>query len=154
MKADINYNLLGVLDKGVSLSTDHRRLYYNETIDTSTYFSSFKSITGSEIDSIVDRLNRIYAQAQTAGFQRVYLSIIPNPVSLLDPHFKGLAYNGQVERIQNAAGLKMHCINVMPVFSKLKDSAYERSDTHWTPYGAQVWLDQFNKELSGVAVEH
>lgn len=146
-KAAVNYNLFGVVDKGVYVSTDRHRLYFNETIDTAYLSSSFKPVPENTVDSIVDKLNDLYLKARSTGFRKVYLSIIPNPVSLLEPRFQGLVYNRLVDRIQQSPRLKISYIDLLPVFSKWKEDVYYRADTHWTPFGAQVWLDEFNKEL-------
>ena len=147
-KATINYKLLNVVDKEVYVSTDRQRLYYNRTIDTSySLTSSFNPVSDGAVDSIVNKMNDLYLKACSIGFRKVYLSIIPNPVSLLEPRFHGLVHKRLVERVQNSPHLKMPYINLIPVFNKSKDSVYAASDTHWTPFGAQLWVDQFNIEL-------
>ena len=152
-KSNINYKLFDRVDNYVKVSKDGKQLFYAPTIDTSDWMSSFKSLSDIEKDTLVRRLNRIYIKAKNSGFNKVYLSIIPNPVSIIDPHYDGLVYNDIVNRIQNDKNLKIPYIDVVPTFEVLKSKAYSPSDTHWSQFGAHVWLNKFNIELNKTAIE-
>jgi hypothetical protein len=153
-KSNINYKLFNKVDNNVKVSKDGKQLFYTPTIDTSDWMSSFRSLSETEKDSLIRRFNRIYVKGKSLGFDKIYLSIIPNPVSILDPHYGGLAYNDIVNRIQNDKNLKIPYIDVVPTFEVLKSQAYSPSDTHWSQYGAHTWLNKFNIELNKIAIEN
>jgi hypothetical protein len=76
----------------------------------------------------------------------VYISIIPNPVTLLQPEH----YNGLIPRLQKTGllnGMKM--IDIYDAYSKASDpgALYRVGDTHWNNNGMQVWLKTVNAEL-------
>jgi hypothetical protein len=152
-KADINYRLFGSLPQDVKISENKRQLFYSPTIDTSNSMSSFKSIPDEERDTLIDRLNRIYYKAKRSGFTKVYLSIVPNPVSIISPGYKGLTYNHLIEQIEYSKKLDMPCIDIMAEFKKTPDKVYSKSDTHWNFIGAHMWLDKFNAELNQVVLQ-
>lgn len=151
LKADLDYHLFHNTDVNVAISKDGKQLYYNTTIDTTDIVSAFRFITDEEKNNIIASLNRIYDNAKQYGFDRVYLTLVPNPVSILDPHFNGLHYNNLLNRVQNDPNLKMPFINLWPRFMQLQRKVYQKSDSHWNRYGANIWLQKFNAELAGVA---
>jgi len=152
-KSNMNYKLFDKVDKNVKVSKDGKQLFYTPTIDTSNWMSSFKSLSEAEKDSLVIRLNKIFVKGKNLGFNKIYLSIIPNPVSIIDPNYNGLIYNDIVNRIQNDKNLKLPYIDIMPAFKVLKSKSYSPSDTHWSQYGADTWLNKFNSELSKITIE-
>ncbi len=146
-KADLNYTLFGTLDKNVMISANGQQLYFSQTIDTSKFSSSFKFISEAEINLMVNNLNGLYRQAQELGFKKIWLSIVPNPVSVLEPGYNGLTYNHAASRIQNSTALKMPYIDLLPAFTQLKDKVYRKADSHWNEKGISTWLELFNKAL-------
>jgi len=153
LKAIINYKLLGRINDDVKLSSDKKQLFYSMTIDADKNTSSFKPVTDAELKLIVNRINLIYANSKKAGFKKTYLSIIPNPVSVIEPDYNGLSNNNLVDRIQNSPDLQMPKIDLLPAFKNAKQRVYAASDTHWNWTGAQLWLNLFNKELSNTVKE-
>jgi hypothetical protein len=153
-RADLNYKLFSSLDRNVKLSKNGKQLFYAITIDTTKASSSFECVSDHEIDIIIKRLNSIYSKAIKIGFNKMYLSIIPNPVSVIDPHYNNLKYNNLVNRIQNSNELKMPDIDIFPSFNRFKNSVYSTSDTHWNWNGAYIWLDKFNIELAKTIAEN
>ena len=147
LKADFNYNLFKKVDPNVYISKNGKQLYLAKTIDTNQLTSSFKYLPDVEKDSIVSRLNRICDNAKKTGFNNVYLSIIPNPISILEPHFNNLTYNNLVQKIQNDPNLRIPYINLLDDFSNQKQNVYAVSDSHWNYTGAKIWLNKFNAEL-------
>jgi hypothetical protein len=152
-KADINYRLFGTLPQDVKISEKKKQLFYSPTIDTSNSMSSFKSMPDEERDMLIDRLNKIYNEAKHSGFNNVYLSIIPNPVSIIDPGYKGLTYNHLIEQIEYSKKLYIPCIDIMAEFKKTPNKVYSKSDTHWNFIGAHMWLDKFNTELNQIVLQ-
>jgi hypothetical protein len=151
LKANMNYKLFKSIDKDVSISKDEKQLFYSPTIDTTESTSSFKSLTTGEIDTLINRLNTIYFNAKHLGFEEVYLSMIPNPVSVIEPDYKGLTYNHLVERIQSSAKLKIPFVDVFTNFKHMKKAVYSTSDTHWNMTGANIWLNKVNDELNKIS---
>jgi hypothetical protein len=153
-KSNINYKLFNKVNNNVKVSKDGKQLFYTPTIDTSDWMSSFKSLSETEKDSLVRRFNRIYIKGKSLGFDKIYISIIPNPVSIIDPHYDGLVYNDIVNRIQNDRNIKIPYLDIVPTFKVLKSKAYSPSDTHWSQYGAHIWLNKFNSELNKIGIEN
>lgn len=153
-KANLNYRWFNTVNQDVKLSATGKHLYYTPTIDTTDIMSSFRYLPDWEKDTMVNRLNSIYDRAKQIGFKKIYLSIIPNPVSILDPHYQGLTYNNLLNRIQNDPKLTIPLINIWPDFKQLNHRVYPPSDTHWNRRGAYIWLDKFNRELSKAAAEN
>lgn len=146
-KANLNYKLFNSVDKDVKLSKNGKQLFFAPTIDTSKISSSFQQVSNAEINIIVDRLNAVYLQAKKIGFNKIYLSIIPNPVSELEPNYDNFKYNNLITRVQNSHRLTVPYIDAFSLFSGVKAPVYSTSDTHWNWHGANIWLDKFNEEL-------
>ena len=79
------------------------------------------------------------------GFEDVYLSIIPNRVSLLAPEL-GI-YNHLVERVQDNPNLNMRTLDIFHIYQKNPLQYLSKSDTHWTVKGRNEWLKMINIEL-------
>ncbi len=147
LKADMNYKLFNAVDDNVKISDKGDQLFYTPTVDTLDIMSAFRFISDKEKDTLVSRLNSIYFNYKKNGFARVYLTIVPNPISMLSPNYHSLTYNHLLERIQNSPSLKMPFINLLPVFSREKNRVYLKSDSHWNHNGASIWQKEFNSRL-------
>ena len=91
-------------------------------------------------------LNATFEYYKKDGFDEVYLSIIPNPVTILQP----LNYNGLIPALQNPIRLKgTFIIDMYSLFSQDPNPGrlYRIGDTHWSNMGIQVWLKYVNAEL-------
>ena len=146
-KANVNYYLFGSVDKDVRISSNQKQLYLASTIDTLSNESSFQRISDAKLDTLINSFNVIYQQAKAIGFNKIYLSIIPSPVSVLEPRYQGMQYNYLVDRLQKSQKLQFQCIDIMPEFRQLQEKAYFKADSHWNNYGAQLWLNKFNNVL-------
>jgi hypothetical protein len=85
------------------------------------------------------------------GFKQVYVSFIPNPVSIVYPTYNNYTYNELISRIQSSRSLRIPFIDV---YTDLKNSTvpvYSCNDTHWNWDGCNLWLDHFNDSLSRYA---
>lgn len=149
-KAGLNYELFDRVDEQVEVSTNRDRLYYAMTIDTTYLESAFKHISESEMQGIINELNQVYDYYKDLGFDEVYLSIIPNPVTIFEPNYRGLKHNKLIDRIQGSAKLKIPFIDVYSVYKNTSLNPYYVSDTHWNMTGAYMWLNEVNKELSSI----
>lgn len=146
-KALINYNWFGRISKDVVLSTDKKHLLLKETIDTSLYSSSFRKIRPDEIANIVNSVNAAVQHYRENGFNEVYISIIPNPVSIVDT--ERMPYNHKIDLICGDTSLKAQSINVYPLFKNAGQQLYLRDDSHWNTNGIQLWVDEVNKKVLG-----
>lgn len=144
-KASLFFNLFGRVNKDVSVSSDKKYLFYGPTTDNFSGTSSFSNVSDEEVFKIISTINIAYYHYKELGFDEIYLSIIPNPISILEPGYGN--YNHLLERIQNNKDLKMPYINVYPQFKETKSELYYRSDTHWNYNGLEIWLNETNKTL-------
>jgi hypothetical protein len=149
LKAAITYNWFGRHVGEVVVADDKKQLLYSLTIDTALNQSAFKSFSKAEEDSLVMGLNRVYAHYKTLGFNEVYLTMIPNPVSILYPNYHGMQYNQLIPKLQNNPNLKLKVFDSYTLFRAKKDSMqlYRKSDTHWTMAGEKLWLQGFNRMI-------
>lgn len=145
LKAELNYRLFGRTNNDVSVSSDKKYLLYGPTADSTKTTSSFNPFSDKEIDETVMQLNREYEHFKTLGFDEIYLSLIPNPVSIVDPGFG--KYNNFINRIQNSTALRMPVIDIYNIFRKIPGEVYFRSDSHWNYEGFQIWVYEVNKRL-------
>jgi hypothetical protein len=143
-KAAINYYVFNRAAEGVVISDDKRYLFFKETMDKGGTRSSFSGIGADEITLIVNNLNTIYDHYRKCGFTEVYFSMIPNPVTILQP--KG--YNNLIPAIQNDPRLRMKLIDIYTAFKNSKEDLYLHADTHWNIKGKQMWVDSINKIIA------
>lgn len=150
----MNYALFKSTDKEVKVATAGDQLFYAQTVDTSyKKLSAFNAVSDEEITQIVEKFNALQRQAKLAGFDNVCISLLPNPVSMIEPGYLGLRYNRLVERIQRHPELQSDFVDLLPSLSRLKSKAYYSSDTHWNVLGVSVWLKMFNERLARYSSE-
>jgi hypothetical protein len=145
-KASLNYYLFRRAMGDVVISDDGDRLFLKQTVNPEDQLSSFRALDSGEIQNIVRHINDIYHHYKSEGFDEVYISIIPNPVTLLQPEH----YNGLIPQLQKPGllnGMKM--IDIYDAYSKAPDpgALYRVGDTHWNNNGMQIWLKAVNSEL-------
>lgn len=152
LKAKVTFDWFKRTSPDATVSDDGKFLLLKSTVDTAFLESSFKPVSESEIKKIVTGLNKVYDHYKQLGFDEIYLAIIPNPVTILYPEYKNFKYNQLIPRIQNNPGLKLTVFDSYRLFknSPEKEKLYKHSDTHWTAFGKQLWLRQFNYFL----IEH
>ena len=148
LKAQLNYKLFNKVNKDVVISPDKKYLLFFPTIDTTSIYSSFQFIPDIEIDTIINRLNQVYYQYKKMGFDEIYLSVIPNPVSVLYPHINNYNYNNLISRIENNNKLQMPFIDVSSDLKNAQFPVYQISDTHWNYNGFNLWLNKVNDVLN------
>jgi hypothetical protein len=140
--------LFDKVDKEVKMGPDHKYLLYYQTVDTSMESSSFREIPDFEIDTLINKLNRLESHYRACGFKEIYLSIIPNPVTILYPQYEGFEYNELIPRIEHNTKLKMKVVDVYNDFKVAQNPIYQFSDTHWNRNGDNIWLNNLNSILS------
>ena len=143
LKATLNFKLFGRVENKVVLSADKQNIFYSEEADSTNSHSAFYPLKQVEIDSLIIHLNHAREKYLEAGFDEVYLSIIPNKVSILSPHLG--TYNHLIERIQNDPRVQTPIIDTYSIFKKYPQKYYLKSDTHWTCEGRDIWLEKVNK---------
>ena len=145
LKAGLNLKLFGRTEDEVVLSKDKTHIFYKEEADSTDLHSAFYPIHQTEIDLFVKNINQTRETYLQAGFEEVYLSIIPNKISILSPDFG--KYNHLIERIQGDNRLETPLIETYSIFKKTPQKYYLKSDTHWTCDGRAVWLEKVNSVL-------
>lgn len=144
-KAKTNFKTFDKLPADIAVSSDKKYLLLNETIDLQRFESSFRWLSNPDIDNIVYLINLTEIHYKNLGFDEVYFSIIPNPVSIIDT--ERYLYNYKISRIKNTIWLNAKFIDVFDIFKKSKKRVYRRDDSHWNNYGLQLWVDQVNSKL-------
>ena len=146
LKAYINFSLFGRLPKDVGVSTDKKYLLLNETIDPSSATGSFTPVSLPHLEGVLFYANRISMYYKKRGFDEVYFSIIPNPVSIVDLNRN--YYNRKAELLEDYTLLHPQFISVYKAFKNCKTQVYRRDDSHWNGRGIQIWIDEVNKKLN------
>jgi hypothetical protein len=150
LKSKMNFNWFNRTYPDAVLSPDGKYLLYKNTVDTSVTQCSYRPISDAEIKKLVTGFNKVYDHYKQAGFDEIYLSIIPNPTTILYPEYKGFKYNQLIPKLESEPSLKLKVFDSYQLFknSPDKDKIYQHSDTHWTKFGRQLWLNEFNTVLS------
>jgi hypothetical protein len=144
-KAWLNWKLFNRIDEKVMLSKDKKHLLYFLDAQPLGINSCFDKISEEEINLIVDNLNKTYQNYKKAGFDEVYLSIIPNKTSILGTDLG--EYNHLIQRIQRDSELKIPFFDIYTPYFHSKKILYEKGDSHWNCEGKQIWLDLVNSKL-------
>ena len=144
-KANLNFTLFERLPKDITVSRDKNYLLLTETVDINYFQSSFRKVSDQEIVNIVYMMNLTEIHYKKLGFDDVYFSIIPNPVSIVDTERDW--YNYKIARIKNTSWRHVKFIDVFDVFKTSRKRVYRRDDSHWNSNGVQLWVDQVNSNL-------
>ena len=143
LKALLNYVFFSRASGNVCVSQNKQYLLLKETISNAGNASSYAPCTAAQLNSIIKTLNDIYAHYKNEGFDEVYLSIIPNPATILQSE----GYNKLIPSIQNNTSLRMKIIDIYTSFTKTKKEVYRRGDTHWNTEGMNMWIGIVNEQL-------
>lgn len=139
IKAKLTLSWFDRASVNVSLSEDDQHIFLNSDTDAATPLSSFSDLSDREVSALVDSVNATADYYKRLGFDAVYLSIIPNKVTIVEPS-RGV-YNRLIPRIQNNPNLRVPAINVYDAYKKAPTSPYLSGDTHWTCAGRTAWLN-------------
>ncbi|MBK9320363.1 MAG: hypothetical protein IPM91_17220 [Bacteroidetes bacterium] len=102
----------------------------------------------SEFQRIVNTLNKTREHYKNHGFDEVYFSFVPNPVSVVNPGMG--AYNQLMPLLSNVDSSLFKKIDVYTLFKSNPKKYYAPNDTHWNSRGLQTWLDETNTELKSI----
>ena len=141
LKSFINYTFFHRTNTDVFLSKNSKYLIYSPTKSSIQH-----KVTDGEIAKTINTLNEIYNFYKNKGFDEVYFSIIPNPVSIIKPDSRD--YNNLIPLIQNDQNLKMQMIDIYSLFKHTNYNIYYHSDTHWNKNGFQLWANEFNRTIN------
>jgi hypothetical protein len=147
-KAKINQEVFGRINPDVAISTNKNNLFYSITTDPEEVTSSFRDIDESELQSIINNIIAANKHYKALGFDYVYLSLVPNPVSMLDTQ-RG-KYNMLIDKIQNNKNLLMPHLDTYAIFKNKPERFYYRSDSHWNYDGFGEWVNIVNGELKKI----
>lgn len=142
-KAALNYHLFNRASGDVVISEDRNFLFLKETVSKTDVGSSYVPVGDEEIRHLVNNLNAIYDHYKQAGFREVYLSMIPNSATIVQPQ----GYNNLIPRIQQNPDLKMKVIDAWGAFKSSPNLLYLPGDTHWNSAGRQLWMNMVNEKL-------
>ncbi len=146
LKAKIDLKLFDRKSANYNLSADNKQIFYFEEADINCPNSAFYKVSDKEVNKIVEVINNDLIHYKKAGFDQVYLSIIPNKVSILQSNLSD--YNHLLERIQKHKSLYMATINTYDIYTKNPEGIYLKSDTHWTCQGSGIWQNLVNEIVS------
>lgn len=146
LKADLNYQWFNRASGDVVISDDGSHLFLRETLVPRGTHSSYTPFPNDSVEHYVSRFNEIYDHYRREGFDEVYLSIIPCPVSVIQPE----GYNNLIPALQQHPGMKMKLIDLYSKIYACGDPRrfYRAGDTHWNNTGMQAWLQLMNEMLS------
>ncbi len=138
IKAALTLNWFNRASVNVSLSEDQEHIFLDSDTDLATPLSSFSELSDPEVNALVDSINATADYYKGLGFDEVYLALIPNKVTIVEPDRS--TYNQLIPRIQDNPNLRVPAINVYDAYRRAFVSPYLTGDTHWTCAGRATWL--------------
>ncbi|MEZ0539622.1 hypothetical protein [Fibrella arboris] len=127
---------------GTRASRDKKHLFYQVEVDSTSNYSSFRAITNQRIDSLVNNFNTLRRHYLGMGFKEVYVCLVPNKVTILDPTYA--TYNHQIERVEANPRLEAPLISTIDTLRQHPDW-YHLGDGHWNRQGKKFWLRRVNE---------
>ncbi len=147
LKASINLNWFDRVPPTVGISRDKQHLFVDLDTDTTKHLnSSFAPLSDTEVNALVDNLNLTADRFKKQGFDEVYMSIIPNKASILDPN-RG-QYNHLIERVQQHPKLRVPFVDIYSKYARQPQQVYALGDSHWNCTGRALWLKAVNEYFS------
>ena len=141
-KANFNKHVFSKIAPEVEEYPAKNMLLQRMTTDTSyLYMSSFRRLSKKREDETVLGMKLLVNHFRNAGIDSVAFALIPNPVSVIAPSYRGRRYNNLIPLLEKrmketGAG----CISVFSEFSEKQEKVYRRGDTHWNASGEKIWL--------------
>ncbi len=145
-KAGFTRRFFGRINEHATLSADGKDVVYYLDTDSTMNSSSFAYLSDEEVDKLVGNVNQSASAFRKMGFDKVFLSIIPNKATLVMPEYGN--YNRLIERVFNHPELAVPYIDVLPEFKVSPGSVYLKGDSHWTCEGQYIWLEKANRMVS------
>jgi len=152
LKANLNYYVFNRLNEEVFVDTAKKQLYYKPTVAGDQKMNSFYPIDSLELNNLCATINKVHDLYQSKGFDEIYLAIIPNPVTIINPTLSN--YNELIPTIQKVDTLRMKIFDIYSIFKQHPSAFYAKSDSHWNSAGLQRWLDEFNERLKVISKQN
>jgi hypothetical protein len=149
LKANLNYYVFNRLNDEVFVDTAYKQLYYKPTVSGEQKMNAFYPVDSVEFKIICATINKLYDLYQSKGFDEIYLAIIPNPVTIVNPNLGH--YNDLIPAINKVDTLRMKILDIYSIFKQHPSAYYAKNDSHWNSAGLQLWLDEFNKRLKVIS---
>ena len=147
LKASLVYSLFNRTTGNATVSENGQHLFYHlDTDTTKTLNASFSYLSDHEVGAMVLNINKSVEKYKKSGFKKVYLCIIPNKASILEPR-RG-KYNELISRVQTNKNLKASCVDIYSVYKNRFQNVYALSDSHWNCEGRRLWLELVNNEIN------
>lgn len=147
LKANFVYYFFKRTTGNAIVSENGKHLFYCFDTDTTKILnSSFSYLSDNEVDAMVLNINKSVEKYKKSGFKKVYICIIPNKASILEP--KRGKYNELISRVQTNKNLKASCVDIYSVYKNSSQNVYALSDSHWNCEGRRLWLELVNNELN------
>lgn len=141
----LNLKLFDRVNEKIVISEDRKAIFFNEEASVKEGFSAFSIIDQDQIKTAVSKINRTRDLYLSQGFDEVYLSVIPNKVTILDPEMG--VYNHMLERVYEHPDLAAPVIDVYKDLKKREKNYYLHSDSHWNCNGIEVWVKKVNETI-------
>lgn len=152
-KARLNQLVFNRIAEEVEVYENKKFLIQTMTSDPKyKYMSSFHEHTDGEIEKITNNLGHMNRYFRYAGFDTVLVALVPNPISVIDPEYKGRTYNQVLPRIEKSV-VGLGVISVLDEFSKGKEKLFRRGDSHWNLAGEKIWLSTLNQKLESISLQ-
>ncbi|MCF8254641.1 MAG: hypothetical protein K9I36_07555 [Bacteroidia bacterium] len=145
LKANLNFHIFNRVYDGVFVDTAKQQLYYKPTVEGEQKMNAFYPLDSGEISTLIDNINKLNDFYHSKGFDEIYLAIIPNPVTMINPSLGH--YNNLIPLLNSNDSLRMNLIDSYSLFKQNPTLFYSKSDSHWNSIGLQRWLDEFNRKL-------
>jgi len=142
-KAALNYYVFNRASGDVVISKDRNFLFLKETVSLTDAGSSYSPVPPDDVTKLVNNFNAIYRHYRKSGFAEVYLSVIPNSATIMQPQ----GYNNLIPLVQNDPRLEMKIIDVYNAFRQSPKVLYQPGDTHWNNSGKAVWVALVNETI-------
>lgn len=142
-KGYINAYWFDRIPSRVAVSRDNSFLLMSETVETTGNISPFAPFSPTQEEDMVASLNAIRQHYLEFGFDEVYFSIIPNPVTILDPTWH--TYNGLIPRLETNPKLEAPVVSVYNLYRQRPQGIFLRDDTHWDKPGMEIWVREVSR---------
>jgi hypothetical protein len=149
LKASLNLNWFDRVAPTVGISPNRQHVFVNlDTDTTKRKNSSFAPLPDVALNALIDSLNATADRYRAAGFDAVYISIIPNKASILAPAMG--QYNHLIERVESNSRLRVPVVSVYADYKRQPTNVYALGDSHWNCTGRAIWIRAVQKRLAEV----
>ncbi|TAE93750.1 MAG: hypothetical protein EAZ70_08680 [Runella slithyformis] len=144
-KAALTLHWFGRMHEHVNIAPDGKNLLYISDTNPKALTSSFHPFSDQDLKTLVQGVNKTRQYYLKAGFDEVYLAIIPNKTSIVAPQIAN--YNHLIERVQQHPQLQVPAVDCWQIFRQANTPVYLKGDTHWNCTGQTLWLEKVNEAL-------